>query len=419
MMITQLKGSKGAFRLPASKLVALIIAVAILCAGTAFAASPNGMYNVDVYDGSEITRVSTYRTDAEAVLKQADIEIAENDKLVLNDFVPGEDSTITIYRAAGIEYIDLNGNAESLIYAGTVSDFLAERGITLNEEILSSLPEKTVLKDGMTLKLQNAQHVTVVADGNSIPLVMGAGTVAEALAQAGVSLDENDETVPSADTELYDGIEISVLRVEYQTRTEQKTVAFSKKTEKTNELYKGTSELAQKGENGLKEVTYQDKIVNGSLDSSTVTAETVLKEAVDQITKVGTKAKPVTVAALKNGGAAISELSVPAGLEIENGVPKNYKSIVTGKAAAYTESKSAKTASGRPVQPGYIAVNPNQFPYGTELWIVSTDGIVYGYCIAADTGGFINKGKFTVDLFMNTESECKQWGSRDVIIYVL
>ncbi len=418
-MITQLKGSKGAFRLPASKLVALIIAVAILCAGTAFAASPNGMYNVDVYDGSEITRVSTYRTDAEAVLKQADIEIAENDKLVLNDFIPGEDSTITIYRAAGIEYIDLNGNAESLIYAGTVSDFLAERGITLNEEILSSLPEKTVLKDGMTLKLQNAQHVTVVADGNSIPLVMGAGTVAEALAQAGVSLDENDETVPSADTELYDGIEISVLRVEYQTRTEQKTVAFSKKTEKTNELYKGTSELAQKGENGLKEVTYQDKIVNGSLDSSTVTAETVLKEAVDQITKVGTKAKPVTVAALKNGGAAISELSVPAGLEIENGVPKNYKSIVTGKAAAYTESKSAKTASGRPVQPGYIAVNPNQFPYGTELWIVSTDGIVYGYCIAADTGGFINKGKFTVDLFMNTESECKQWGSRDVIIYVL
>jgi len=24
-----------------------------------------------------------------------------------------------------------------------------------------------------------------------------------------------------------------------------------------------------------------------------------------------------------------------------------------------------------------------------------------------------------VDLFMNTESECRQWGARDVIIYVL
>lgn len=39
--------------------------------------------------------------------------------------------------------------------------------------------------------------------------------------------------------------------------------------------------------------------------------------------------------------------------------------------------------------PGHIAVNPKQFPYGTELYIVSLDGkFVYGYCMAADTGGF-------------------------------
>ena len=418
-MITKVKGSKGAFKLPVSKLAALVLAVAILCAGTAFAASPSNMYNVDIYDGSEITRVTTLKTDVDAVLKQADIDVAENDKLVLDDFVAGEDSTLTIYRAAGIEYIDLDGNAESLIYAGTVSDFLSERGITLNEEILSSLPAKTVLKDGMTLKLQNAQHITVVADGNSIPLVTGAGTVADALAQAGVTLGENDETDPTADTELCDGLEIQVLRVEYSSHTEQKKISYSKKTQKTDELFTGTTEVVQQGENGVKEVTYKDRIVNGKLESSSVETETVIKEAVDQITKVGTKSKPVTVAALKNGGAAISQLSVPADLEIENGVPKNYKSVITGKAAAYTESAGAKTASGRTVQPGYISVNPAQFPYGTELWIVSTDGIVYGYCIAADTGGFINKGKFTVDLFMNSESECRQWGSRDVIIYVL
>ncbi len=418
-MITQVKGSRGVLKLPVSRLAVLILAVAILCAGTAFAAAPGNMYNVDIYDGSEITRVSTLKTDAAAVLKQADIEVAENDKLVLDGFTAGQDSIITIYRAAGIEYVDLNGNAESLIYAGTVSDFLAERGITLNEDILSSLPEKTVLKDGMTLKLQNAQHITVSADGNSQQLVMGAGTVADALNRAGITLGENDETNPSLDTELTDGLEISVLRVEYQLRTEQKSIAYSKKSENTSELYKGSSEVVQKGENGVKEVTYKDKIVNGSLESSTVEAENIIKEAVDQITRVGTKSKPVTVAALKNGGAAISELSVPAGLEIENGVPKNYKSIVTGKAAAYTGSRSDKTASGRTVRPGYIAVDPKQFPYGTELWVVSTDGIVYGYCIAADTGGFVKKGKFTVDLFMNTESECRQWGSRDVIIYVL
>ena len=45
--------------------------------------------------------------------------------------------------------------------------------------------------------------------------------------------------------------------------------------------------------------------------------------------------------------------------------------------------------------------------------------MVYGYGIAADTGGFVKKGKFTVDLFMNTTAQCRQWGARDVIIYVL
>ena len=172
--------------------------------------------------------------------------------------------------------------------------------------------------------------------------------------------------------------------------------------------------------NGSKTVVYSDKIVDGQLASSSVVSETVTKEAVPQINKVGTKEKPaVTVAALKNGGTPISELTPPSSLTLENGVPTSYKRVVTGKAAAYSASAGAKTASGRTVKPGYIAVDPNQFPYGTELYIVSTDGIVYGYCIAADTGGFVKKGKFTVDLFMNTTAQCRQWGARDVIIYVL
>ena len=148
-------------------------------------------------------------------------------------------------------------------------------------------------------------------------------------------------------------------------------------------------------------------------------AETVHEQAVPQITVVGTKQKPVSISSLKNSGKAISELQPPASLQIVNGAPTQYSKIITGKAAAYTDHPGAKTASGRTVKAGYIAVNPKQIPYGTELWIVSTDGIVYGYAIAADTGGFVKKGKFTVDLFMNSESECVQWGARDVVIYVL
>lgn len=401
-----------------SKVIALILALALLCAVTAFAATPSA-YVVDIYDGSEITRVETTRSDAYEIVKQADITLNEKDKLDLSEFTAGEDSVITIYRAAAVTFVSITGETTELVTAGTVADLLAELGVMVQAEQLVSVPEDTVLYDGLTVKITNAYHVSVTADGVSQTLLMGEGTVQDALEQAGITMDADDEVEPALDAALYDALSITVYRVEYTERTVTETIAFPKETVRTSDLYKGQSKVTQQGVDGSKTVTYRDKIVDGSVASSEVVSETVLQEAVPQITKVGTKQKPVSISSLKNSGTPISELTAPATLQIVDGAPTKYSKIITGKAAAYTASSGSKTASGRTVKPGYIAVNPKQIPYGTEMWIVSTDGIVYGYAIAADTGGFVKKGKFTVDLFMNTESECIQWGSRDVVIYIL
>ncbi|MGN0570769.1 MAG: G5 domain-containing protein [Candidatus Fimenecus sp.] len=417
-MITELKGYAKATRATFWKVAALIMAFAVLCAGTAFAAAPSP-YVVDIYDGSEITRVETSKDDAYEIVKQADINLSDKDKLSLEAFTPGEDSVITIYRAASITFVDLNGVSTQTVLAGTVSDLLSELAVTVEEGQLVSVPTDTVLYDGLVVKLTNAYHICVTADGVTTALLIGEGTVADALQHANVALGENDEVQPALSDPLYDNLDITVYRVTYTERTVNEKIAFSKKTVKSASLYEGQSEVTQAGQNGEKTVTYRDKIVDGVYASSEILSETVLTEAIPQITTVGTKQKAVAVASLRNGGTPISELTQPASLKIENGAPTEYKQIITGKAAAYTAAPGSKTASGRTVKPGYVAVNPNQIPYGSELWIVSTDGIVYGYAIAADTGGFVNKGKFTVDLFMNTESECRQWGSRDVVIYVL
>ena len=426
-MITQVVGSYRLSRTAVFRAFALVLTIAILCTGTAFAASPSGLYHVDIYDGSEITRVSTLKTDAEAIIKQADIELGENDRLSLNEFAAGQDSVIVIYRSSEITFTGVDGKTKTLSFAGRVSDLLASEGITLNNEMVLNLNPNEILKDGMNVSVKYAANVTVTADGEQKAVSMGDGTVRDALEKAGVTLGENDETEPSPDTAVTDGMQITVYRVEYKTRTEEKTVAFDKKSVNSDDMYKGESKVTQKGENGSKNVTYKDKIVDGKVVSSEVIKEEELKKPVTQITAVGTKVQPATTAAAKQtsaspvrtNGSAISELTPPSSLKLVNGVPSSYKSIVRGKAAAYSAPKGSGTASGRKVKPGYIAVNPKQFPYGTELYIVSTDGRVYGYCIAADTGGFVNKGKFTVDLFMNTTSECYSWGARDVIIYVL
>lgn len=120
-----------------------------------------------------------------------------------------------------------------------------------------------------------------------------------------------------------------------------------------------------------------------------------------------------------NGAAPISELDVPENVALdENGIPAEYKYCTEGKATAYTGDPA--TASGRTPMPGHIAVDPKEYPYGTELYIVSADGnYVYGYCVAADTGGFVNTSNIDVDLYMDNEQMCDDWGRRDIIIYVL
>ena len=114
------------------------------------------------------------------------------------------------------------------------------------------------------------------------------------------------------------------------------------------------------------------------------------------------------------------KLAEPSYLQIgANGLPTNYKSVINAKATAYC-IPGGITSTGKRAQTGYIAVDPKEIPYGTEMYIVSADGqYVYGYCIAADTGSYIYDVDWTVDLYMNSEAQCRTWGRRDIIIYVL
>ena len=119
-------------------------------------------------------------------------------------------------------------------------------------------------------------------------------------------------------------------------------------------------------------------------------------------------------------GQVISQMVPPASLTFdENGVPENYLYKIEGKSTAYYGGYM--TATGSSVRPGVVAVDPREIPYGTEMWIVSSDGrFVYGFARAEDTGGFIYWPKgATVDLYMNTYADCCVWGWRGVTIYVL
>jgi uncharacterized protein YabE (DUF348 family) len=416
MMISKIKGKTVAFKLRALATILVLLVAALTV--TAFAATAASTYTVDVYENGAVTRIETSRQDAKSILAGMKIEIGESDRLDLSGFTAGQPSSIVIYRNSNITLTTVDGKTASVAFAGTVGQLLEENGVRVSADEILNYPEYTVLTDGMSVTVQKACLVTVNADGESQQLRVGFVTVGEALAQAGVEAGEDDIVEPALNSAVEDGTVITVSRVTFETRTETEKISYSSSTKKSDAFLQGTRQVTVKGSDGEKEVTYKDTYVDGELKSSVVENEKVTKEPVNEVITVGTKT--VAVPASANGTKMISELSIPSDVNIVNGVPTEYKSVITGRAAAYTSDKSARTASGRAVKPGYIAVDPKQFPYGTEMWIIGTDGTVYGYAIAADTGGFVYNGSgFTIDLYMNTLSECYSWGARDVYIYVL
>ena len=422
-MNQNIKGQVKATRRIAVRVTAIILAVAILCAGTAFAATSETSYIVDIYEGSQVTRIETTETVAEKVVAEAGIQLSENDRLILDDFNPGKDSRIEIYRACQVTFVHADGKTIDTIFAGTVAELIESQGVTLSDTLFSSVNVNAVVTNNLRVEIISAFDIIINVDGEEKAVQTTEKTVGDVLTEQGITLDEDDEVSPSADTVLSNGLVIDVLRVEYVTRETEEKIPFTTEKVNSSAMNKGTQKVTQKGVNGVKTFTYEDKVVNGVVESSELVSEEVTKEPVKEIIKVGTLVKKTSTKLgnnkIEKNGNPISELKLPSKYSIgKNNVPTEYKYTIQGRGAAYC-IPGGITATGRPVKPGYIAVNPKQIPYGTEMWIVSNDGVVYGYAIAADTGGFVNKGYFTCDLYMNSKEQCYQWGDRGVTIYVL
>ena len=83
-----------------------------------------------------------------------------------------------------------------------------------------------------------------------------------------------------------------------------------------------------------------------------------------------------------------------------------------GKFKVYAYSGGGITASGARTRANRtVAVDPRVIPLGTKIMV---NGKVY---VAEDTGGAI-KGK-TLDIYMPSESACRQWGVRTCKVYIL
>jgi 3D (Asp-Asp-Asp) domain-containing protein len=268
----------------------------------------------------------------------------------------------------------------------------------------------------LSVKIFNPQTnipVTIIAD-DAVMLVEAGGTVEDALETAGVEIDGDDIVNHDLTAPIDPETEIVINRVTKQRHIYTQRLAYDTQVIEDDSMPVGETVIVSEGASGSSVRAYQHTYIDGEL-KNTEYVETVYKnEPTPRVIKVGTMEQNLP-------DNMISELPIPDDFYLdENGIPTEYKDVLTGKGVAYSAYKGAKGASGGYCVPGTVAVNPNIIPYGTKMYIVSTDGkYVYGYAVANDTGTGLMDGLCLVDLYMNTYDETCKWGAHEVNVYIL
>lgn len=190
----------------------------------------------------------------------------------------------------------------------------------------------------------------------------------------------------------------------------------------------GTEEKAtkilQEGENGIKvityKITYMDNIEVNKLELETK----IIKEPIDKIIQVS--AVPVSrsgvdrTSSVSANPASVSNISLAK--KVENISPK----VITLNATAYTASSCGKTetdkdyeitSSGAIAKSWYTVAAGKCYPIGTVMYIpYFKDKPNGGWFVVQDRGSAIKNGN--VDVYMDTISECKQFGRRNLECYI-
>ena len=391
-------------------LTSRVAAVALMVVGccAAMVGYATTTYTVNVFADGQVIPVKTSARNPDSIVAQTGITVGEDDLVDKSSFRVGSDAkdgnAIIVYRAVPVTFYEKGKKVMRVNAAGTVADALEKAGIDMEGADTTDLDPDTLLKKNMKINILRSFKIQLVVGGVKRTVDYAAGTVGDLLKRVNVDVGKYDVVKPGLSETLKRGSKVVVKRVSYETREEEKVITYGTQTKETGILAQGVKRVARQGRDGTKTVTYEDKIVNGKVVSSKKVGEVVNVKAVDKVVVIGTRGATNVVTSNIQG----------------SGAPTSYLKTFHGPATAYTAKAGAKTASGAVARRGLVAVNPKQIPYGSKLYIVADDGTVYGYCTAADTGGFVTNGSGTlVDLYMDSYGECTQWGKRNVTIYVI
>lgn len=252
----------------------------------------------------------------------------------------------------------------------------------------------------------NKEQVNLVVKGKELEVSTFKKTVEELLIEQNIAYDEDDKIIPDLETKVVDYMNIEVIDVKQEAVEEEEEIPFEVKTVDDKTLLKGKSKVEQEGVPGKKKLTYVLTYENDKLVEKVLEKEVVSTNPTEKIIKNGIKEEIIVASrgeTSRNQNANYSQNTVASS--------SNGGTHMVVEASAYYGH--GITSTGTKPKWGTIAVDPRVIPYGTRVYIPQFNMTF----VAEDCGGAIKGNK--IDIFMNSRSECYNWGRRKIDIYVI
>ncbi len=273
--------------------------------------------------------------------------------------------------------------------SGTVADALKKAKIALGEKDIVEPSLQTTLTDDSKVKITRRIKVTLVADGNHKEYWVPVDSVGQTLKKLNLVLNSGDQVVPSREKRIASGDTIEVIRFQEQYLNQSVGIPFRVERRDDNTLERGISRTIKPGQQGLKQRTVKITLKNGKEIKREIISEKIVREPVNKIVAFGT----IGTKTISRGGVI------------------KFSRVLQMKATAYSHTGN-NTVCGIYPYPGVVAVDPRVIPLGTRLYVEG-----YGYAKALDIGSAIKGNR--IDLFFETEKEARRFGRRSINVYVL
>ena len=294
-------------------------------------------------------------------------------------------------------------------FASEPETVLEQLGLSLNQ---NDTYTTQAVEGAAAITVCRAQKITVHYHGQTTLVTSFGETAGELLSRLGLDVTGEDVVSHGLEEETYDGMELRVDRPEILRQVYTAAIPHPVSRCSDPTLPVGTEAVLTPGTDGEMRCTAEITYLGGQEAGRRVLSETVTRQPVAEIIAVGTGSAP-----------AVSEKPVIADgrITLPTGEVLTYTRTDTVRATAYTHTDrgcDTVTATGTRVHRGTAAVDPRFIPYGTRMFIVSSDGsYVYGIAAAEDCGGDIKGDR--MDLYLPTHAQCTAFGRRVCTVYFL